>query len=121
MRFSQSLTPPESIWKCEAMANHTIEVAGIPDELMRLLEARVRETGGDRDAFIREVLVKELQDRQEPDRSAKPHADLTFQEILRPVHRQVAESGTTDEELDEIFEEALEQVRNERRAARKPQ
>lgn len=103
------------------MGMHVIEVTGIPDDLMQLLDERVRETGGDRDAFIRDLLRKELQEGPEADRSEEPHADMTFEEILSPVHRQVAGSGTTDEELDELFEEALQEVRSERRSAQSQQ
>lgn len=32
--------------------------------------------------------------------------DLTFREILAPLHREIQESGMTDEDLDALFEEA---------------
>jgi hypothetical protein len=49
------------------------------------------------------MLRKTLQEGAEPDHGAGPHAVLTFEEILVPVHRQAAESGTTDEELDGLW------------------
>jgi hypothetical protein len=100
------------------MKTHTIEVTGISDELLKLLDERVRQRGGDRAALVRELIQKEL--RAAPPSSAEeapPHPAMTFDEILMPVHRHVTESGITDEELDRLFEKAREQVRKQKKAA----
>jgi metal-responsive CopG/Arc/MetJ family transcriptional regulator len=96
------------------MKTHTIKVTGIPDDLLRLLDERLRRNGGDRAAFVRELIRKEL---QPPAEEPRPHSGISFEEILAPVHQQVAESGITDEELDRLFEETREQVREEKRTA----
>jgi len=91
--------------------DHTIEVAGIPDDLLKLLDERVRQTGSDRTEYILKLLQRDL--LETPPRShrdAHPHADMTFAELLLPVHQQVTESGLTGEELDDLFEEIREEV-----------
>lgn len=40
----------------------------------------------------------------------RPHADMTFEELLSPVHQQVKQSGIMEEELDDLFEEIREEV-----------
>ena len=101
------------------MGTHTIEVAGIPDELLDLLDEHVRQRGGDRASFIRDLIRRELQrDSLTSGGDPRPDSRLSFDEILAPVHDQAAESGMTDEELDRLFEEARERVREEKRAAR---
>ena len=102
------------------MATHTIEIADIPDELLDLLDEHVRQWGGDRASFIRDLIRKELQPHSSPSRRGPgPHSRTSFAEILEPVHQQVAESGMTEEDLDRLFEEARERVREEKRAARR--
>lgn len=39
---------------------------------------------------------------------------MTFEEILAPVHRQVKESSITEEELEQLFEKAREEVWQEK-------
>jgi metal-responsive CopG/Arc/MetJ family transcriptional regulator len=101
------------------METHTIEVAGIPEELLELLDEQVRQRGGDRASFIRDLIRKELQRNARPaGGDIRPHSRMSFAEILTPVHEQAAESGMAEEELDRLFEEARERVRQEKRAAR---
>ena len=103
------------------METHTIEIAGIPDELLELLDEQVRQRGGDRASFIRDLLRKELQRDSQPfAEGPRPHSGISFEEILTPVHEQAAASGITEEELERVFAEARERVREEKRAARLP-
>jgi metal-responsive CopG/Arc/MetJ family transcriptional regulator len=100
------------------MANHTIEVTEIPDELLELLDERARQQGGDRASVVRELLRKELQlGAISTAEDTRPHSSLTFGEILAPVHRQAAQNQMTDDELERLFEETREQVREEKRSA----
>ena len=41
--------------------------------------------------------------------------ERTFAEILAPFRQSVAESGITDEELDALFRETIDEVRAEKR------
>ncbi len=86
------------------MPTHTIEVTGIPDELLKQLDDRIRERGGDRAAYVRKLIAKDLK------------TTPTLSEVLAPFRRQVEEGGITDEELDTLFEEAREEVYREKQA-----
>jgi hypothetical protein len=44
------------------------------------------------------------------------HAGMTFDEILAPVRRGFQESQMSDEDVDALFSEALERVRQEKRS-----
>jgi hypothetical protein len=43
-----------------------------------------------------------------------PHAGMSFDAILAPVRKEVETSGLTDEELDELFRDTIEEVRREK-------
>lgn len=92
-------------------SDHTIELTGIPDELLELLDQRVSQAGTDRAKYILTLLRKDLLGTSLlSHRDTVPHGGMTFEEILAPVHRQVEESGITEEELEQLFEEAREEV-----------
>lgn len=46
----------------------------------------------------------------------KPHAGMTFEEILTPLHEDFEETGMTDEELGEFIDAEIKAYRAERRA-----
>jgi len=95
--------------------DHTIEVRGIPDDLLKLLDERVRQAGGDRTEYILKLIQKDLLETpSQSHEDARPHADMTFEELLSPIHKQVKESGITEEELDDLFEEIREEVWQEK-------
>jgi hypothetical protein len=85
------------------MAIHTIEVTGISEETLRLLDERVRQQGCDRAEYIRHLLDKDL------------HSP-TLSELLAPFRQQVAESGMSEKDLDQLFAEAREEAYQERQA-----
>lgn len=69
------------------------------------LRARAAERGQEVAVFVRETLLLEIQ------------PPTTFDEVLAPIREQVAASGMTEDELDELFNEALREVRQERKKA----
>ena len=81
---------------------HTIEIP-VTEELLRLLDARVRQSGLKREEYISTLLSRDL--------SGSP----TLGEVLAPFREQVAASGATDEELAHLFSEAREEACRERR------
>lgn len=87
-------------------ATHNIEVTGISEETLRLLDERVRQRGGDRSGYVRQVLDKDLR-------------SPTLTELLAPFRQQVAESGVDDEELDQLFSEARDDVYQDKLGQRK--
>ncbi len=81
---------------------HIIELIGISDQLLKLLDRRVSQTGSDRSGYILELLRKDLLET--------PHPEMTFEQILSPVHRHVQESHISKEDLEELFEDEREEV-----------
>jgi hypothetical protein len=75
----------------------TLEVHGVPEELVRKLDDRLREVGKDRETYMIDLIERDLN-------------APTLSEILEPFRKQVAESGITDDELDQLFQEAREEV-----------
>lgn len=69
----------------------------IPPELEPLILGRARATGKPIEEVTIELIAQGLQPQQPA---------LTFDEILAPFRKEVAESGITDEELDALFMQA---------------
>lgn len=79
------------------MMSVVLEIA-IPDELIDALEHRAQSAGLNREQYVSTLVTRELS------------ADRTIDEILAPFRAQVAASGITDEELDELFRTARAEV-----------
>ena len=80
--------------------SHVIKITGFPDELLKLLDARVKErhaTG--RAEYLRELVRKDLLPEEK-----------TFREILAEVHRDARRLKTTEAELDRLFTKTREKV-----------
>jgi len=102
---------PSSELSQQQKPDHTIEVTGIPDHLLKLLDERVQQAGIDRAEYILKLLQRDLLSTPpQSHENARPDADITLTELLSPVHQQVKESGITEEELDDLFEEIREDV-----------
>ena len=82
---------------------HTIEVTGVPEETLRLLDKHILQQGGDRSAYIRELFDRELR-------------SPTLTELLAPFRKQVDDSGMSEDELNDLFEEARDEVFQEKQA-----
>ncbi len=96
------------------MGVHVLEVL-VSDEELRALEARARAAGLPNPiAYLKDFVRRDP--AESPNGNPAPvSADMTFAEILAPLHAEVAASGITDEELDTLFDQALKEVRAERR------
>lgn len=81
---------------------HTIEIP-VTEELLRLLDARVQQSGLKREEYISTLLSRDL--------SGPP----TLGEVLAPFRAQVAASGATDEELAHLLGTAREEAYRETR------
>jgi metal-responsive CopG/Arc/MetJ family transcriptional regulator len=75
--------------------SHTIKVTGVPEELVRLLDNRIKErhTAG-RSEYIRELIRKDVLD--EP---------RTLRGILSSIHTGTRDMKDTEEGLDTFFDE----------------
>ena len=81
---------------------HTIEIP-VTEELLRLLDARVRQSGLKREEYISTLLSRDL------------NGPPTLSEVLAPFRAQVAASGATDGELARLFRAAREEAYRETR------
>ena len=90
------------------MPTHTIKVTGVSEELLHLLDQRIREqhaTG--RAEYIRELIRRDVLGPATPTR--------TVREILAPIHEEAHEQGYTEADIDQFVEEAVGAHRRERR------
>jgi len=80
----------------------TIEVP-IPDDLVSRLEQKARSAGLDREEYVRALVSRDL---------AGPKG---FDEILLGFREEVAATGMSDSDLDELFETARRESLGDRR------
>lgn len=81
----------------------TIEVP-IPNDLIPRLEQKAQSAGVDREQYIRALVSRDLL------------GPRTFDEILSGFREEVAASGISDAELDELFDSARRDSLDERRS-----
>jgi hypothetical protein len=84
----------------------TVQVS-IPDDLVLRLEQKARSVGLDREQYVRDLVSRDL---------AGPK---TFDEILGGFREEVAASGMSDPELDQLFESARQDSLAERKNPRR--
>jgi hypothetical protein len=77
----------------------TIEIS---KEAERRLRKRADLSGKEVGAFVRDLVEREAE-RPEP----------TFEELVAPIHEDFAKSGMTQEELDQLTDELIREVRAE--------
>jgi hypothetical protein len=83
----------------------TIELS--PDE-ERQLQERADQSGQDLTDYLRRLIRRNLD-------AARTANGRTFAEILAPVHEDFRKSDMTEDELDTLLREALDESRAERR------
>jgi metal-responsive CopG/Arc/MetJ family transcriptional regulator len=89
------------------MPSHTIKITGVSDELLKLLDERVRRRHAiGRSEYIRELIRKDVLERE----------DRSLAEILAAIHAESRSLPDTDDELDAFFEEVRNEVYAEREA-----
>ena len=77
----------------------------VPDETRLALEQRARERGySDVAKYVERLISTDLL------------AAKSFDEILAPIRKRFQESAMSDDELETLFEEAREEVYQERKA-----
>lgn len=89
-----------------SIQTETIEVTGLPLGTKDALEQISRDRGKSSEELMREMIQAEIQ------------AASSFDEILAPIRQGFKESGLSEAELDGLFEEAREEVYQERQASR---
>src|SRR5947209_18710722 len=88
-----------------SVPTRTIE-AKLSDDDLRRLDERARDAGIDRAECVGLLIRKALE--TPPAAVDAPRPVRSFAEIVAPIQREFAESGMTEEELTQLFEEARE-------------
>ncbi len=70
----------------------TLEITGLRAETLKTLDERARRSGKTAEEYARDLIEEEISS-----------SEMTFDEILAPIRKQVEDSGIPDEELDELF------------------
>jgi hypothetical protein len=99
------------------MASYTIKVTGVSEELLQLLDQRIRaQHATGRSEYIRELIRRDVLAAPGAVPPGWPSAEMPFRELLAPVQEEAAERGETEEETEEFLRQQLEAHRRERRA-----
>lgn len=88
----------------------TLQVTDVPEDLIYLLDQRANQQAKDRSAYIRDLLRQDLENTSASEKS--------MAEALAPFHEAVRESDYTEEEAIGFFDQALQEVRQERRGGK---
>jgi predicted nucleic acid-binding protein len=79
----------------------TIEITGLPKGTTDAITELSRSKGKSAEEYLRTLIEAEILSQQ------------TFAEILAPIRDGFRKSGMTEEQLDALFQEAREKVRQE--------
>ena len=80
------------------MDTATIEVVGLPETIVKALDARANEIGTTPTEYLRFLLVEDL---------SRP---TSLRALYAPVREQIKASGISDDALDELLAEAREEA-----------
>jgi hypothetical protein len=85
------------------MLTDTIQVSGLSEAVVEAVSKRAKEVGATTEEYVRYLIEEDV---------ASP---LNIRVLYAPVREQIKASGTSDEELDDLLEEAREEVCRENR------
>lgn len=82
----------------------------LPPATIEKLQAQAAASGKDIETFVREAVEVKL-----------AVAGQSFREIMAPVHEDFRKSGMSEQELESLVDEAVAEVRADRKASQRPQ
>jgi len=85
--------------------DRTIEIAGLPEDLLIRLDDQASQVGVDRNSYVRRLLERAVA----PASSWKP-----LSELLAPVHDFTEAHGISESELQRFFHEQIAEARRDR-------
>ena len=95
------------------MASHTIKVTGVPEELLQLLDQRIRaQHATGRSEYIRELIRRDVL-ASSPLPAGRPSAEMPFRELLAPVQDEAERLGESEDETEEFLRQQLQAHRKE--------
>lgn len=84
------------------MLTDTIQITGLPPSVIEAVENRAKEIGTTTENYVRYLIEEDLS------------STLSMRVLFAPVREQIRESGISETELDELLEEAREEVYREK-------
>ncbi len=84
------------------MLTDTIQITGLPPSVIEAVENRAKEIGTTTENYVRYLIEEDLA------------STLSMRVLFAPVREQIRESGVSEDELDELLEEAREEVYQEK-------
>lgn len=84
------------------MLTDTIQITGLPPSVIEAVEKRANEIGTTAEKYVRYLIEEDLA------------STLSMRGLFAPVREQIRESGISEDELDELLEEAKEEVYREK-------
>ncbi len=97
------------------MASHTIKVTGVSEELLALLDERIRaQHATGRSEYIRELIRREVLSAG----SNAARGSETFDQLLAPVHAHTRAQGVPVEEIEDDIDAEIREYRRERAGRR---
>jgi metal-responsive CopG/Arc/MetJ family transcriptional regulator len=97
-----------------AMKSHTIEVTGVSEHLLELLDKRITtQNGSGRSEYVRELIRKDVVEG--PVGGRRPRS---FREILGPIHEETARLGIDEGTVDALLKQERALISAQRRKAK---
>jgi hypothetical protein len=84
------------------MLTDTIQITGLPPSVIEAVENRAKEIGATPEDYVRYLIEEDLA------------SELNMRVLFAPVREQIRKSGISESELDELLEEAREEVYREK-------
>jgi len=98
------------------MASRTIKVTGVPEELLQLLDRRIRaQHATGRSEYIRELIRRDVLVTPGAATSGWPSPEVPFGELLAPIQAEAERAGEGEDETEKFLREQLEAHRRQRR------
>lgn len=84
------------------MLTDTIQITGLPPAVIEAVENRAKEIGATAEEYVKYLIEEDL------------NSALSMRVLFAPVREQIRESGISETELNELLEEAREEVYQEK-------
>ena len=84
------------------MLTDTIQITGLPPSVIEAVENRAKKIGATAEDYVRYLIEDDLA------------SELSMRVLFAPVREQIKTSGISETELDELLEEAREEVYQEK-------
>jgi len=97
--LSISVSKGEVNYRGRKMLTDTIQISGLPETVIQGVSERARAVGTTAEEYVRYLIEEDLSS-----------SSLNLRVLFAPVREQIKESGTSDDELTELLEEAREEV-----------